>query len=208
MDIALNSIKGALDFRVFDDSGKPVSGLVAATLTPIYWSLAGPTAANPFGTLVDLPSTSAPWVQNGIIEKVDATYRLDYPDVLAANLGKVTIFGDAASGQHIVAPLLEVNPVVNPLGTGPTLVNHNFGGLDNLTVENPSGGGVQGAQIRAYLATDYNLGRTDAGHIVGLTTTDAAGHWVAPLMLSPGYSYILVISQPNFYQTQVRQINV
>lgn len=207
MDVELGLQHGSLDLTIVDDGGKAILGIVAATCAPLYWSLAGPNASVAIGPLVDLASETDPWTENGFIAREDGGYRWDYPDVLAANFGSVTIRGEAAN-QHVLAPILQVGITANPRGEGPTLVNHDFGGLGNLRVLNSSGGGVAGAAIRAYLLSDYNAGLTDAAHIVGQTSTDSSGNWVSPLMPSPGYTYMLVISQPNFYQTSLRQISV
>jgi len=75
------------------------------------------------------------------------------------------------------------------LGTGDTAVDHNTGGTDNLKFEVTSGTnvtGIDGADVRAYLASDYTAGRRSTAYVKGQTETGPVGG-VSGRMPSPMY---------------------
>jgi hypothetical protein len=79
----------------------------------------------------------------------------------------------------------------SPSGDGDILVNHNYGGTDNLIVED-DGTPVDGATILAYDATLYTAGIYT---VVASARTGSDGRWIAPMMLDAG-TYKLVTSAP------------
>lgn len=58
----------------------------------------------------------------------------------------------------------------------------------------PGGSPIVGAQVRVYLKSDY-----DAGNLatpVGVTTTDAGGNWLNPILVVTGYTYTARLEKP------------
>lgn len=70
-------------------------------------------------------------------------------------------------------------------GDGSILVDQDFGGTNNLCyIKN--GVPVDNAEIRVYLASDYNAGRTMSQYIKATSQTTVNGEWALPVMLDPG----------------------
>jgi hypothetical protein len=74
-------------------------------------------------------------------------------------------------------------------------IDHNFRLPEDLTYVTPAGSPVENAQIRLYTKSDFDAGNLDTP--IGITTTDAFGHWVAPIFVKPGYTYVAYYLKPN-----------
>lgn len=85
-----------------------------------------------------------------------------------------------------------------------TKIDHNYQLPDDLTFLTPGGSPIVGAQIRLYVKADYDAGRLNTP--VGTTTTDAAGHWTNPILVAPGYSYIVRFEKPYEWSPVTREI--
>lgn len=91
-------------------------------------------------------------------------------------------------------------------GIGPTVVDHNYGGIDNLRyIKN--GVGVDNACIYCYLKSDFDAGRLDNQYIVARTTTRVDGRWERPMMLDPG-EYTLMFFKQGITGPDTVSINV
>ena len=115
-------------------------------------------------------------------------------------LFSITVLGQADdTSVNVYATIRNATPLRSEelFGAGSVLVDHNYGGTDNLRVVDPSGAGVRDALIQAFLSSDYEAGNTEQTFIKGVTHTDMDGRWVHPLRLDPG-SYRLVVSHPNY----------
>ena len=88
-------------------------------------------------------------------------------------------------------------------GSGNTAVNHNFGGADNLRYVDTNSNAIAGADIYAYLASDYSAGRLSATYIQAKAKTGADGRWLAPVYLQSGLQYTLVYSAKGYSTTTV-----
>jgi hypothetical protein len=88
-------------------------------------------------------------------------------------------------------------------GDGDVLVDHNYGGEDELRIT-AGGVGVDGATIRAYLTVEYDSGTYT---VRGTATTGSDGRWVEPMMLDAG-DYTLVISKPGRYAASTVEVTV
>lgn len=73
-------------------------------------------------------------------------------------------------------------------------IDHNYQLPDDLTFLTPGGSPIVNAQVRLYNKADYVAGNLSAP--IGTTTTDAGGHWVNPILVPPGYSYIVRFEKP------------
>ena len=84
------------------------------------------------------------------------------------------------------------------------LVNENYGGTDALRYVTPGGDPIVGAQIRLYLQSDYVANRLTAP--VGVTVTNQFGRWTNPLLVLPGYTYVVTFLQPGMYGPDTRTL--
>jgi hypothetical protein len=83
-------------------------------------------------------------------------------------------------------------------GSGTVVIDHNYGGVDNLTYQNTEGEGIAGATIKAYLKSSYDAGNTGNSFVLASTTTDDVGRWVRPMVLDPG-TYTLIYYKAGYY---------
>jgi len=83
-------------------------------------------------------------------------------------------------------------------------VDHNYQLSDELTYITPGGSPIENAQIRLYAKADYDAGRLEAP--VGTTTTDAGGRWRNPILVAPGYTYVVRYEKPYEYGPDVKEI--
>jgi len=93
------------------------------------------------------------------------------------------------------------------LGTGAVLIDHNYGGTDNLRYLAPNGLGIDNATILAYFKSDYDAGKRGRGYLVAETRTNAEGRWVRPMVLDPG-EYAIVFFKQGAYSPSVKYITV
>jgi len=93
------------------------------------------------------------------------------------------------------------------LGSGAILINHNYGGEDNLRYVAPNGLGIDNATIHIFLKEDYDAGKRGRGYIIAETTTDADGRWVRDVALDEG-EYAVVFFKQGIYAPSVTYITV
>jgi hypothetical protein len=92
-------------------------------------------------------------------------------------------------------------------GTGPILVDHNYGGTDNLRITQPNAQNplapvpVANADIAVYRANEFAANRQTA-RPRGQSETDDEGRWILPMRLFP-YSYTLVVMKTGFLLREV-----
>lgn len=103
----LNATSQSIDVQVVDDTGLPVTALVAATFPPLIYSLAGANADVAFPALSDLGAITTAWSAGGIKERGNGVYRVDLPNGVFGSTGEVKIRGEA-SGKHVIAPWIDV----------------------------------------------------------------------------------------------------
>ena len=167
------STSQSIDIQLVDDSGLPLTGKVAADFPNVYWSIGGNTAATQI-TLSDLSLITSTYSSGGIKERTGAAgiYRLDLPNAVFANAGKVRIYGEA-SGKHLLCPAFTVAYVaantVQVNGTAQTA--RDLGNALPTAAPNASGGlltfGSSTGQINP------NAGKTPATIAAGDIATDA-----------------------------------
>lgn len=68
-------------------------------------------------------------------------------------------------------------------------MDHNYQLPDEMTYVTQGGSPIENAQIRVYFKNDYIAG--DLNNPIGITTTDAGGHWRNAILVNPGFSYII-----------------
>lgn len=94
----------SVEVQVVDDTGLPVTGLVAATFPTTYYQR---TREDPVQiNLSDLAEQNSAYSSGGVKELTGGRYRLDVPDAAFATESKVTIIGEA-SGKRIIYPTID-----------------------------------------------------------------------------------------------------
>jgi hypothetical protein len=122
----------------------------------------------------------------------------------------ITVIGDPTDTDvNTVTILSDATPAqaVDLTGTGQIIVDHDYGGADNLRYVTNDGGGIGGAIVRAYLSSEYSQGNRGRSYIVTETRTTTDGRWAQAMMLDAG-TYTLVFYKHDAYGPDVQQITV
>ena len=106
------SVSISFDVQVVDDSGLPVTGLVAATFPTLSYSVAGAYATVAFPPLSDLATITTAYHAGGIKERSGGYYRVDGPNGMFTTAGQVKVFGES-SGKRVLVPWIDVGSQVN-----------------------------------------------------------------------------------------------
>src|SRR5690606_35453077 len=104
----------SIDVQIVDDTGLPVTGLVAATFPATKYSKG--TGADATITLADLAAITDAWSSGGVKERGDGVYRLDLPDAVLNAAAIVRLRGEA-SGKRLLAPPVQVGNIPGDLQT-------------------------------------------------------------------------------------------
>lgn len=107
LNYAPGSTSVSEDIQIVDDSGLPVTGLVAATFPTLTYSRAGANADVAFPALSDLAAITTAWAAGGVKERGNGVYRLDLPDGIFTSAGVVKVRGEA-TGKHVLVPWIQV----------------------------------------------------------------------------------------------------
>ena len=100
----------SIDIGIVDDTGLPVTGLVASTFPTIKYSKG--TGADATLSLSDLTALTDAHADGGVKERGEGVYRLDLPDAVASTLAVTTIRGEATD-KRVICPRLVVGPIPN-----------------------------------------------------------------------------------------------
>lgn len=84
-----------------------------------------------------------------------------------------------------------------------TKIDHDYQLPGDLSYVTPGGSPIENAQIRVYFKSDYVTGNLTRP--VGVTTTDAGGRWRNPILVNPGYSYVVRFEKPNEFGPDTRE---
>lgn len=84
-----------------------------------------------------------------------------------------------------------------------TKIDHNYQLPDELSYVTPGGSPIENAQVRVYLKSDYATGNLTRP--IGVTTTDAGGRWRDPILVNPGYSYIVRFEKQGEFGPDTRE---
>jgi hypothetical protein len=156
---------------------------------PIYKSTDSPLDINRLGgnqaRLFFVPSDTSGLVRQGYFYQVRIT-RADASVFTAIDWSPAVV---TLGGDTVVPP-----PPVFP---NTVKLDHNYELPDALRYMTPGGSPIAGAQVRVYLQADYTAGRL--ANPIGTTITDARGRWVNPILVSPGFTYVVQFFQPNTY---------
>lgn len=111
---------------------------------------------------------------------------------------------ETAENDKIEVTLLEQ---LTSQTTGPTVVDHNYGGANNLTYQTSDGVGIDGATITIYTVNNYDAGLRTAEYVVGRSFTKSDGTWIRGVALSPG-SYAILFFLQHVYGPDRKDITV
>ncbi len=116
-----------------------------------------------------------------------------------------TLKGRSSTPNVIIPPVRVVFEQL--LGSGAILVNHNYGGTDNLRYVAPNGVGIDNATIQVFVKSDYDAGKRGRGYIIAESVTGTDGRWVRDVALDPG-EYTVVFFKQGLYSPTVTNITV
>ena len=96
-----------IDIQIVDDSGVPVTGLMAASFPAISYVIGGANAAVPV-TLSDLALVTTAYSSGGVKERTGGFYRFDLPAAAVASAStQVRLIGEV-SGKRLLCPTIDV----------------------------------------------------------------------------------------------------
>jgi hypothetical protein len=87
---------------------------------------------------------------------------------------------------------LTVTPVA-----GPIMLNHNYGGLDNLQAVSATNEPIPNCDVRVY--TEAQWIASDLDSAIGVTKTDTNGRWVSPIFVAMTTNYYVQFHLPNVF---------
>lgn len=93
--------------EIFDDSGLPVTGLLAATFPTVLWRKSRGSSNELDLPLSDLPSATTAWSDGGVFPIGQGRYRIDLSNSLFTTADTVTVWAEA-SGKHMMPLVFEV----------------------------------------------------------------------------------------------------
>lgn len=74
---------------------------------------------------------------------------------------------------------------------------------DDMTYRTPGGSPIENAQVRVYKKSDFDAGNLTSP--VGVTTTNAGGKWVQPVLVVPGFTYVARLEKPYEFGPDVKE---
>jgi len=109
---------------------------------------------------------------------------------------------DLADGEVILPiPWTPVNVTLGGSSSTPpppfpstVAVTQDFPTPGAMLYQTPGGHGIEGAQVRVFLQSDFQSGNFN--NPVGTTTTGCGGKWASSIMVSPGYTYVAQFCKP------------
>jgi hypothetical protein len=84
-----------------------------------------------------------------------------------------------------------------------TKIDHDYQLPGELSYVTPGGSPIENAQIRVYFKSDYAAGNLTRP--VGVTTTDAGGRWRNPILVNPGFSYVVRFEKSDEFGPDTRE---
>jgi hypothetical protein len=153
--------------QIVDDSGLPVTGLVAATMPAISYWLAGANASVSI-SLSDLAAITTAYSSGGVKELSGGYYRLDVPDGAWTTAGKVKIFGEA-TGKRVLLEIVDVGyPQVDIRQAVGNAITTTTSGIPDVNVKNWNN--------QTALTDANNLPKVDVEDIRGTLSAGTAGY--------------------------------
>ncbi len=120
-------------------------------------------------------------------------YRLQSVDLYGHTYEDISVPPFQAGNNPEVAPVAHVFPV-----------DHNTGGANALQYVDPEGQPVVDAYVRVYKKADWDARLLSK--VVGLTKTTAEGTWTSPIMVEPGYTFVVQFHLPDQWGPDIVEI--
>ena len=200
--ITLNSDASFDDNQYIGQSVFITSGLGEDQIRPIL-SYDGATQTATIVAWDTIPAPSASETPAYIMVPITVTSKTGF----SLSATGVAAIDDLLSGVHGAGAWTSVNEP----GTGDVAITHDYGSADAYRIIDDSGNGVDGATVKAYLASDYAAGNLAVSFIKGETYTGtvsgSAGRWLAPLYLDAGV-YTLVAEKPGVIRASTKTLTV
>lgn len=173
---------GAVTARAFDDAGT-AHAAATATLTP----KAGTTY---IVTRTELGLDADDAGHAVFYDGASAVAAVPF-DAQVPSLAELTAYLDTNS--KLAAILIDTDQTLPALlaavssasGTGDTAVDHDLNSSDSLRYVDPSGNGIDQAEVRAYLKSEWDADPQTAA-VRGRTTTGTDGRWIGQMLLDSG----------------------
>lgn len=190
-------------FDLVDVDGLPFSGeqLVGATAT----FLVRQTAAGP-DVLAPVPVISL------LGSQMQVTFDGAATGVLA--VGPYLYQAQLILADATVLPVADWSPLDLVLGGSATpappsfeatvKLDHDFPLSGDLAYRTSGGSPIPDAQVRVYLKSQYDAGNLSTP--AGVTTTDADGKWVQPVLVAPGFEYVVRFEKPYEFGPDVKTV--
>lgn len=168
-----NDVDTTITIQIVDDTGLPVTGLVAATFPTIKFSSG--TGADVTVTLSDLSALTDAHSDGGVKERGEGYYRLDLPDSIATSAGEKTIRGETTDKRVVCEKIVvaakiasvsgAVGSVTGAVGSVAGNVGGNLAGNVNGNVAGNVTGSVGslGAQAKLDVNAEADTALADAG---------------------------------------------
>ncbi len=182
------------------------------------------------GTPIDLTSaTLIETIRNGdgdvvltknprITDPINGRYTLSFKAIDTARLQLGTYLHDVKASwppsttlsiidpSFFVVTLGGVTSTPPPAFSNTVSIDQNWELSDSLRYMDAGGNPIDAAQIRVYLKSDYDAGNLAAP--VGSTLTTADGRWKDPVLVIPGYTYVVRFEAPNRFGPDTATITV
>lgn len=114
---------------------------------------------------------------------------------------------DETTANHQTAGTFGAVVQENNQGTGDTAVDENSGGTDNLRYVY-QGSGIDNADIKAYLKTDYDAGHKNDAYVKGWSKTKVDGRWQWPMYLDHGFTYTFTFYKQGAYKVTTKEVTI
>lgn len=191
-----------IDVDLVDQNGDPypLESLVGATAQFLLRVQPSDT-----GNVLDFTTTSTPaslaFQPNA--PALSLSFVASDTSALALGLYYFQMMVTLADGSPL--PVIEWSPFELTLGGAATTpippfdnvkkVDQDYQLPGDLAYFTPGGSPIQGAQIRLYYKSDYDAGNLASP--IGVTMTDASGGWINPILVVPGFTFIVRFEKPN-----------
>ena len=120
-------------------------------------------------------------------------YRLRSTDLQGRTYDDVAAAPFQAGNDPQVAPVANVFPI-----------DQNTGGANALMYVDPEGVPIENAYVRIYKKVDWDARLFSK--VVGLTKTTNTGAWVSPIMVEPGYTFVVQFQLPDYWGPDIVEI--
>ncbi len=115
--------------------------------------------------------------------------------------------GDTYIDYSLSAIKTAVNGILITVGAGDTVIDENTGGTDHLRYVYNSQG-IDNADIKIYLKSDYDAGNRSNSYIKAQSRTKVDGRWQWPVYLDSGFTYTVVFYKQGVYHTSTVEITI